>query len=71
MYNEIFQTPSAYTRFPLPYSFPKSPISAAKPSSVNSSKHNGRNMVCFDEQTPKLIDGNNILTIYQIRLGWS
>ena len=48
--------------------FPKSPISGAKASSVNSSKHNGRNMVCFDEQTPKLIDGDNILRIYFTRL---
>ena len=55
-----FPTPSPFARFLLP----KSPISAAKakPSLVYFGKHNGSNMVCFDEQTPKLIHASNSLT---------
>ena len=41
--------PLANTRFP----WPKSRISAAKPSLAISSKHNGIDMVCYDKQTPK------------------
>ena len=37
----------------------KWPISVSDPSLKNIIKHNGGNLVCFDEQIPRLADVNN------------